>query len=462
MPLVIRAMGQLFYGAMLRYLPTLKTLGGALALVGTLVPGANAHEIPTDVTIRAFVKPEGRTLRFLVRVPLEAMRDMSVPVRERGFLDLEILRREQILEDAAILWIADYVRLYEGEEQLAAPEIAAIRVSLPTDPSFGSYDDALAHTTGSPLPDETEIYWEQGVLDVLFHYAIESDDSEFSINPGLERLGLNVINVLRFIPPDGVVRAFDFPGNPGRVPLDPNWGQVALRFIELGFFHILEGTDHLLFLFCLVIPFRQLRSLVWIVTSFTVAHSITLIAAALGYAPDALWFPPLVETLIAVSILYMAFENIVGANLRRRWIITFGFGLIHGFGFSFLLRQTLQFAGSHLTTSLLAFNVGVELGQILVLIVTIPVLNVLFRFGVSERIGTIYLSALITHSAWHWMTERTEMLRQFSWPALDAALLASLMRMAMLGVLFAALVWIASVLKPPRGSSPDDKEASTG
>ena len=428
-------------------------LGAAAALYGLFTPLTHAHEIPAEVTVRAFVKPEGRTLSFLVRVPLEAMRDMSVPVRDRGYLDLDVLREERILEDAAILWIADYVELYEDDDVLPAPEIAAIRVSLPTDRSFDAYESALAHTTGEPLPTDTDIYWEQSVLDVLFHYPIRSAASEFSIDPGLERLGISVVNVLRFIPPDGIVRAFDFPGNPGRVPLDPNWAQVAFRFTELGFFHILEGTDHLLFLFCLVIPFRQFRSLIWIVTSFTVAHSITLIAAALGYAPDALWFPPLVETLIAVSILYMAFENIIGANLRRRWIITFGFGLIHGFGFSFLLRQTLQFAGSHLATSLLAFNVGVELGQILVLALTIPVLNALFRFGVAERIGTIYLSALITHSAWHWMVERAEQLRQFSWPTLDAALLASLMRLAMLGVLFAALVWVASILKPPSQST---------
>lgn len=425
-------------------------------------PVLSAHEIPTDVTVRAFVKPEGRHLRLLVRVPLEAMRDMSVPTRERGYLDLAAVREGRILEDAAILWIADYVEIYEDDTLLDAPELVSARVSLPTDPSFERYETALAHTKGARLPDSTEIYWEQGVLDVLFQYPIESDQSDFAINPGLERLGIRVINVLRFVSADGVVRSFDFPGNPGRVPLDPNWAEVALRFVELGFFHILDGTDHLLFLFCLVIPFRQFRSLVVVVTSFTIAHSITLIASAYGYAPDALWFPPFVETLIAISILYMAFENIIGANLRRRWIITFGFGLIHGFGFAFLLRQTLQFAGSHLTTSLFAFNIGVELGQVLVLLVTIPLLNALFRLGVPERVGTIYLSALITHSAWHWMVERLEQFRQFSWPALDASLLASLMRFLMLGVLLAAIVWLASVLKPQTDGGGSDEKASAG
>ncbi len=152
-----------------------------------------------------------------------------------------------------------------------------------------------------------------------------------------------------------------------------------------GFWHILEGTDHLLFLACLVIPFRRLRPLVVIVTSFTIAHSITLIASAFGFAPDGLWFPPLIETLIAITIVAMAIENIVyaalgkSAALSRRWIVAFAFGLVHGFGFSFALRETLQFAGDHLLTSLLSFNVGVEIGQLVVLLVLIPALGLLFR-----------------------------------------------------------------------------------
>jgi putative exporter of polyketide antibiotics len=81
-------------------------------------------------------------------------------------------------------------------------------------------------------------------------------------------------------------------------------------------------------------PFRRTRPLVAIVTSFTVAHSVTLIAAAYDLGPDALWFPPLVETLIATSILYMALENIVaGVGVTRRWLVAFGFGLVHGLAY---------------------------------------------------------------------------------------------------------------------------------
>jgi hypothetical protein len=209
------------------------------------------------------------------------------------------------------------------------------------------------------------------------------------------------------------------------VPLDPRWHQAALRFVKLGFLHILDGTDHLLFLLCLVIPMRRLRPLIAIVTAFTVAHSLTLIASAYNLLTDALWFPPLIETLIAVSIVFMALENIVGANRRWRWMFAFGFGLVHGFGFSFALRETLQFAGSHLLASLLSFNVGVELGQLLVLLVLVPALAVLFRFVVAERMGTIILSALVAHTAWHWMVDRTAILRRFDLPAWNPTFFAT-------------------------------------
>ena len=415
-----------------------------VSLVATLIfvlPSRTAaHDIPNDVTVRAFVKPDGQRLHLLIRVPLKTMRDVDFPSRGAGFLDLS--RADASLRNAATLWIADNVELYEGELRLVSPRFVDARVSLESDKSFASYEQALAHVTGPRLPNNMELYWEQGLLDVLFEYAIESDRSDFSIRPRLERLGLRTTVVLRFLSAGGVVRAFEFHGNPGLVRLDPRWHQAALRFMESGFLHILEGTDHLLFLLCLVIPFRRLGQLIVVVTSFTLAHSITLIASAYNLGPDALWFPPLIETLIAISILYMAIENVLGSNVRRRWIITFAFGLVHGFAFSFVLRQTLQFAGSHLLMSLLSFNLGVELGQVLVLVLLIPMLDVLFRFVVAERIGTIILSVLVGHTAWHWMTERADRLRQFPWPALNISLLASAMRWLMLMLIVAGLVWL--------------------
>jgi len=440
---------------MRRYL--LLALPAALALA--LPAPSSAHDVPPDVAVQAFLKPEGPRLRLLVRVPLAALRDVVYPTRGPVYLDLA--RADASLRQAATLWIADAVELYEDDERLPAPEIASVRVSLPSDQSFSRWDQALAHVTGPPLPEDTEIYWSQAMLDVLFAYPIRSEASRFSIHPAFDRLGLRVVTALRFLPPGGALRAFELSGDPGLVRLDPRWHQAALRFVGLGFRHILDGIDHLLFLLCLVIPFRRLRPLVLVVTSFTVAHSVTLIASAFGLAPDALWFPPLVETLIAVSIVYMALENIVVPQPRRRWMIAFAFGLVHGFGFSFALRQTLQFAGSHLLTSLLSFNLGVELGQLLVLLLLVPALDLLFRRGVPERTGTIVLSALVAHTAWHWMIERWDRLRQFrfQWPALDAALLASMMRGLMLVVVAAGLAWLLRAVLLPVARGRPEKEA---
>jgi hypothetical protein len=406
----------------------------------------DAHEIPTSVLIQAFIKPEGAHLHLLVRVPLAAMRDVNFPLRGPGYLD--VTRVDSLLNEAAVLWIAQYIQMYEGDALLSFDHITAARVSLPSDRSFGSYTDAVAHLSAPPLAAGIDLPWQQALLDVMFEYPIRSDTSHFSIRPELARLGIHTTTVLRFLPTGRAERAFEYLGDPGLVRLDPRWHQAALRFVDLGFHHILGGIDHLLFILCLVLPFRRVRPLIAIVTSFTVAHSITLIASAAGYAPSALWFPPLIEVLIALSIAYTALENIVGPQLRRRWLIAFGFGLVHGFGFSFALRESLQFAGSHLATSLFSFNIGVELGQVLVLVLAVPLLNVVFRRLVAERMGTIIVSALVAHTAWHWMTDRVATLRQyqFQWPALDAALLASAMRWMMVVLMLVGALWGLAVL----------------
>ncbi len=417
------------------------SLFGAALLIFLLPALANAHDIPSRVTVHAFVKPEGNQLTALLRVPMEALGEIVFPLRGPGYLVFS--EAEDRLDEAAQVYITESIHFFENGEELTDKELVATRVSLPSNRSFTNYESALDNINSPPLEDSVNLFWRQGVLDVLVTYRIGSEDSQFAVEPELGTLSSETTTVLRFLVPSGAERIFNFQGNPGYVELDPRWHQAAARFVAMGFDHILEGVDHLLFLFCLVIPLRSIRALIPVVTSFTVAHSITLISAAFGMAPNVLWFPPLIETLIALSIVYMAFENIVGAKLEHRWMVTFGFGLIHGFGFSFLFSETLQFAGGHLFSSLLAFNVGVELGQLLVLILVIPVLNLLFKYFVQERIGCILLSALLAHSAWHWMLERGGQLSQFQYqmPALDAAFFASLMRWGMLLIVVAAALW---------------------
>jgi hypothetical protein len=108
----------------------------------------------------------------------------------------------------------------------------------------------------------------------------------------------------------------------------------------------------------------------------------------------------------------------------------------------------MQFAGAHMAMSLLSFNIGVELGQLFVLALAIPVLVFLFKRVVADRMGTIILSALIAHTAWHWMLDRGAALREyrFEWPAMDAAFLVSVMRASMVAIIVACALWAMSAL----------------
>jgi hypothetical protein len=220
--------------------------------------------------------------------------------------------------------------------------------------------------------------------------------------------------------------------------------------VKSGFRHILDGWDHLLFLLCLVLPFRRLSwTLVGVITAFTVAHSITLIAAAYGVVPSGNWFPPLVETLIAASIIYMAIENVLRPNLARRWVATAAFGLIHGFGFSFVLASEMQLAGEHLLVSLLAFNIGIELGQLAFIAVAIPLLALaISRLRLSEAVVTAAVSVFVGHAAWHWLTERWEALATANWPQPEPLELALWLVLAVaLAALASALLWRPAVLR---------------
>ncbi len=419
-----------------------KLITPCVLLAALLIPSLSlAHDIPSRVTVYAFVKPEGNQLTALLRVPMEAFSEISFPLRGPGYLQFS--EAEFSLNDAARVYITESMHFYENGVELTEKRLETVRVSLPSNRSFTTYEDALENIRSPRLDDSVDLFWRQGVLDVMVTYPISSDQSEFSVNPEIGTLSNQTTTVLRFLLPSGAERVFNYLGNPGVVLLDPRWYQAAFRFVKMGFEHILEGIDHLLFLFCLVIPLRSMRALIPVITSFTIAHSITLISSAFGMAPNALWFPPLIETLIALSIVYMAFENIIGAKLEHRWVVAFGFGLIHGFGFSFLFSDTLQFAGGHLFSSLLAFNVGVELGQILVLILVIPLLNILFRHFVQERIGTILLSALLAHSAWHWMLDRGNSLTQFQlqMPIFDSIFFAGLMRWGMMLIVIGLILW---------------------
>lgn len=428
---------------------------GPRPLGGSPVP---RHEVPADVSVQAYVRPAGSTLTVLVRVPLESMRDAEWPRLADGSLDLADPEVPALLREAARIWIAGYLSFEEDGRSLPDETITAARLAVPADRSFGSWAAASAAMDGPPLPATVRMRPEVALLDVRLEVPITDDEARFTIDPALAHLGIETVSVIHLVLPDGAERVFRYVGDPGPVQLDPRWHQAVLRFVKLGFDHILEGWDHLLFVLCLVIPFRSVRGLVPVVTAFTVAHSLTLIAAAMGMAPDVLWFPPLVEALIAASIVWMALENVLGIGRDRRWTVAFGCGLIHGFGFSFLLSESLQFAGGHLLSSLLAFNVGVELGQVVALAAFVPALRWALARLPDVRVGEIVVSVLVGHTAWHWMTERGAGFAAYDigFPALDAAFLADAMRWAALALAALGAAWLLSGLfdRGRRGAAP--------
>lgn len=180
----------------------------------------------------------------------------------------------------------------------------------------------------------------------------------------------------------------------------PSLSAALFRFFKLGIEHIFLGYDHICFLIALLVVSR-FRELVKIVTSFTVAHSITLILATLDIAR----LPPrLVECSIAATIVYVAVENLVRQTMPHRWLLTFCFGLIHGFGFASVLTELgLPTAGK--IRCLLAFNGGVEVGQLAIVTVAFPFIALLARsrYAVPARAA---ISVLVGFFGLCWLVER--------------------------------------------------------
>ncbi|WP_081417655.1 HupE/UreJ family protein [Paenibacillus sp. Soil522] len=178
------------------------------------------------------------------------------------------------------------------------------------------------------------------------------------------------------------------------------WSSIY-TFLSLGIKHILTGYDHILFLVALIVIGLSTREAIKIITSFTVAHSITLLLAAMQVVTLNSKF---VESVIALSICYVALENLFAKQVNYRWLVTFIFGLIHGFGFASVLQEFIA-GKSNLVLSVVSFNVGVEMGQLMILLIILPVLQLMRKKFDIRRI-TIVASAVIFILGLIWLVER--------------------------------------------------------
>ena len=282
----------------------------ALLLALTLQAILVAHDIPDEIVVQSYVRPQQNQLQVLLRIPLLAVAEANLPKDGTGYLAMPYI--DAALREAANQ-ISNGIVFLEGDERLTRYEMANARISLPSDRSFDTYDGALARVRGAKLPDATQVYYNQGFLDLELHFPIRSEASPFSMRVLFGRgLANRTATYINFIRPDGGVRAFRIHDDTPLVRLDPNTPQAAWVFLTAGFYRFLDGLDHLLFVIVLALPFRRARDLVKPFAAFAIAHSIALALAAFGLARLDTWFAPTVGGLMALSLVYVSIENGVG------------------------------------------------------------------------------------------------------------------------------------------------------
>ena len=227
---------------------------------------------------------------------------------------------------------------------------------------------------------------------------------------------------------DGVVDetttmvAYDIDGRRGSALLDTARTSVTVgrtdllseipRFVRLGAEHLLFGLDHVLFLLALLLGAKRLRDVVEVATAFTVAHSVTLVLAAIGWVSVPGW---IVEPLIALSIAFVALDNLLSPRTSHRLPVVFGFGLLHGLGFAGTLSVDGPLSASTLA-NLVSFNVGIELVQLTIIALTFPALLFLRRAATTPvaaralTLGTVAATVAVAGAGLVWFVERSPLL----------------------------------------------------
>ena len=342
------------------------------------------------------------------------------------------------LEQGKLVHTVDVEQLRKSTDGLAALAMQGIDISVDgknlkatverikiykngTQPDFATLDDARQAFQNKQSFEEFEqgIYVGDSTVDILLRYTTEGAVYQYaissSLDPGLPDQDETANLVLDYSP--GGVQVFRARGllhEP--VVVTRSVMDAVVTFIKEGIIHILEGLDHVLFVICLVLGAMHLKPLLWRVTGFTIGHSITLSLGFFGFVPAAAWFVPAVETGIALSIIYVAVVAVLPdlnpgfQQKKNEWAVvgvTGLIGLLHGLGFSFVLQNILQVTSPNIWQSLVAFNIGVELGQLMIVM--------LAGFGfflvglLGERVAKInryVVASVCALIAFYWVIER--------------------------------------------------------
>ena len=366
-------------------------------LVAHLLGELNANGLPLPAPYTRNRREEGKLVHYVDTGHLRHSTDGLAILAQQG-LNLTV-------DGESIKLNVERIRIYKNGTQ----------------PDFATLDDAQQafQNTQSFNTLEQGVYVGDTTVDVLLRYTSQDAVYQYalssSLNPGLPDQDETANLVLDYSPSGiQVFRARGLLNEP--IIVTRSVFDAVVTFIKEGVKHILDGLDHILFVICLVLGAMHLRPLLWRVTGFTVGHSITLSIGFFGFVPTAAWFVPAVETGIALSIIYVAIVA-VAADLKpgfqqkkSEWTvvaITGLIGLLHGLGFSFVLQHILQVTSPNIWQSLLAFNLGVEIGQLLIVIVAWTVFYLISLLGTRvAKINRYLVASVCILTSLYWVVER--------------------------------------------------------
>ena len=305
------------------------------------------------------------------------------------YLDATALRQDP----AGLARILAEGHAFSIDDQRLTPVIGRLRAyPAKQQVPFAYLEEAKSALEGPVYADSFETtYVGDTVIDAELIFSGTASNQSYairsSLNPGLPKQDetANIVLDHRGSEP-AIFRIRGLLHDP--VEISNSALEAVWTFIVEGVRHILEGADHVLFVFCLILGATTLASLAWRITGFTVGHTITLSLGFFGFAPQAPWFIPLVEAGIAASIIYAGVIAILEHERRSTTLITALIGLLHGLGFSFVLKEILQVDAPNLWQSLLAFNIGVEVGQLGIAIITWPLL-MLIAHKLPQRVNLL-------------------------------------------------------------------------
>ena len=366
-------------------------------LVAHLLGKADKDGLPEPAPYTTNRYESGKLVHYVDAAQLKRSTDALASLASQG-IELLVAGQTASLE-------AENVRIYKNGTQPDFATLGEARRAFQKEPDYAVFEQG--------------VYVGDATVDVLLRYESEDAVYEYflssTLDPGLPDQDATANLVLDYSPSG--VQVFRVRGllhEP--VEVTRSVFDAVATFILEGVKHILEGLDHVLFVICLVLGAMHLEPLLWRVTGFTIGHSITLSIGFFGFVPVAAWFVPAVETGIALSIIYVALVAVV-PDFKSKWQqkksewtvvgVTGLIGLLHGLGFSFVLQNILQVSSPNIWQSLVAFNVGVELGQLLIVIAAVSVFYLISLLGDrATKINRYIVACFCAVVASYWVIER--------------------------------------------------------